>query len=719
MADTAKHIGSAIKQPQTNDTAVSTGARVSNERGAELERWREAKRSLVFASDVDGAYIDLYKEAKQDILKLRLKDSTDEAYHRAELQRILKDGGTLVLDLRDADPKLIKEWNSLYDFDAAGKGVQQISEKLVIIALADKYSEPPPESVTSRSAKFYDQSGVKQRDPLDVLKIEASSEGAKSVNLYHDADPKTWRYELLGSTKKPGALIEAMKNGEALEIQNALLDQSSRGGAYDPELANLLRQVAVERRIMNNGEWVYANDGFKLVLTQSEVSAPRQLTLQGENEAEHQDDRAGRLSTFYVNRHTVGMLFSRTVINSGKGKIAIKTGLLDIVPDKHQPAPIKFVITEDLPLGKWNKLLSHPVFQDNTLAKPIIAVRSGVLVPKKFRDLQSGELKAESDSRTKTTHTPRLTPLSEISNAIATQSNVVHLRGELDLAQSALKIALKDKDPIYLQMTPYRSDEELWESVQVEVAGERKIVIPKMSAALEKLRSPDGVVVLSGIDSRSDLFKEQPGLLAPEPYLLVHGKVVAINGKLILVERAAEGERDAKPLSSDRIKSHLRIDNKLLEKLKEFEQALTSIPPHFGAVDKELYPSTPRTNLNKLKLLVSEHREQQDWAKAADLVFGGDYGLHPEARAFIRVQARRVFDTDTTDTPAISAKVVTAVQNSSGELAESSSHMWRLLDSLNGAALVKVGVSGAYSQKIGHLFAERSATPGYPVDNLV
>jgi hypothetical protein len=29
------------------------------------------------------------------------------------------------------------------------------------------------------------------------------------------------------------------------------------------------------------------------------------------------------------------------------------------------------------------------------------------------------------------------------------------------------------------------------------------------------------------------------------------------------------------------------------------------------------------------------------------------------------------------------------------------------------------GVDGAYSQKIGHLFAERSATPGYPVDNLV
>jgi hypothetical protein len=25
----------------------------------------------------------------------------------------------------------------------------------------------------------------------------------------------------------------------------------------------------------------------------------------------------------------------------------------------------------------------------------------------------------------------------------------------------------------------------------------------------------------------------------------------------------------------------------------------------------------------------------------------------------------------------------------------------------------------AYSQKIGHLFAERSATPGQPVDNLV
>jgi hypothetical protein len=30
-----------------------------------------------------------------------------------------------------------------------------------------------------------------------------------------------------------------------------------------------------------------------------------------------------------------------------------------------------------------------------------------------------------------------------------------------------------------------------------------------------------------------------------------------------------------------------------------------------------------------------------------------------------------------------------------------------------------LGVSNAYSQKIGHLFAERSATPGYPVDNSV
>jgi len=81
-------------------------------------------------------------------------------------------------------------------------------------------------------------------------------------------------------------------------------------------------------------------------------------------------------------------------------------------------------------------------------------------------------------------------------------------------------------------------------------------------------------------------------------------------------------------------------------------------------------------------------------------VFGGDYGLHPEARAFIRVQARRIFDANTTDTPTISAKVVAAVQNSSGELAESSSHMWRLLDSLNGVALAKVGVSETFTANL-------------------
>jgi hypothetical protein len=257
-----------------------------------------------------------------------------------------------------------------------------------------------------------------------------------------------------------------------------------------------------------------------------------------------------------------------------------------------------------------------------------------------------------------------------------------------------------DKSPTYLQMTPYRSDEELWESIQIEAVGDKKRIVPQISEALKKLQDPDGVVVLSGIDSRSELFNEQPGLLSPSPYLLVHGKVVAITGKLILVERAANGQPDAKPLNSDLIQQHLTSDQDLLNKLREFEETLASIPPYLGAVDKELYPDAPRTNLNKLRLFIAEHQACNDWARAADLVFGGDYGLHPEARAFIRVQARKIFDTNTTDSPAISAKVVTAVQNSSGELAESSSHMWRLLDSLNGAALAKLEVSEQFTAKL-------------------
>jgi len=691
-------------------TAVSPATELSSARKSELGRWLEAKRALVFSSDVDGAYGDLYKAHRERppdtstdlsnrsrILKLRLKDSTDEAYHRRELQEILRDGGTLVLDLRGADPKLIKEWNSLYDFDAAGKGVQSVSDKLVIVALADTAAEAPPESVTSRSAKFYDQSKEKQADPLAALAVNVAPDGTAKINLHHDADPKTWRHELLGSTKRDGALIKAMKEGLALEIQNAPLDPNSRGGAYDPELANLLRQVVVEKRIMNNGQWVYASENFKLALAAVEVHAPQDVRLQGENETLHKETAAGRLSTFYVNRHTVGMLFSRTVINSGSGKVARKTGLLDIVPQSDKAAPIKFVITEDLPLGKWNKLLSHSVFHDRERAKPIIGVRAGVSIPKKFRELQSDTSKAESGSRTKTTDTPEATALGEVSKAIAADSKVLLVRGDLDLVHAELKAALKAKRPTYLQMTPYRSDEELWESVQVKQLEATKRIVPEISEALKKLQRSDGVVVLSGIDSRSDLFKEQPGLLAAEPYLLVHGKVVAITGKLILVERSAQGQSDAKPLSHNLIKSHLTKNRKLLGKLQEFEQALASIPPQLGAVDKELYPNAPRTNLNKLKLFLAEYKEQQDWAKAADLVFGRDYGLHPEARAFIRVQARRIFDANTTDTPTISAKVVAAVQNSSGELAESSSHMWRLLDSLNGAALAKLTVSEKFT----------------------
>ncbi len=667
---------------------------LSGERTAELGRWLEAKRSLVFSGDVDGAYLDLYRyatstsEGEVSILKLRLKDSSDEAYHRQELQRILRDGGTLVLDLRGADPKLIKEWNSLYDFDAAGKGVQQISKHLRIIALADKDAPAPPESVTSRSAKFYDQSNQKKIDPLSDLS-SVPDEAASSINLHQDADPKTWRYELLGSQRRQGALIEALQKGVTLEIKNAPLDQSSKAGAYDAELANLLRQVVIEKRIMHNNEWVYAQSGFELRLTYTNENIPAGLKIQAEDESNHSDTRAGKLSTFYVNSHTVGMLFSRTVINNGK--LQRRTGLLDIRPE-NGAAPIKFVITQDLPLGKWNKLLSHPALHDAGVSITV-AVKDGVSIPKKYRELQSETLQSRVRRRGSMGNTPEPVQLKEISSAIS-DKKVVLVRSELDLAHAEINKQLGDISPVYVQLTPYRSDEELWEGVKVD--RENKKFVLERTRALKTLLDPRGVVILSGVDSRSDFFNEQPGLTASEPYLLVHGRVVSIVGKLILVERPSAIE---KALSIEK-REHLEVSSKLFKQLQKFTEALATIPAHSGAVDKELYPSQPRTNLNKIRVLIAQYKSCKDWASAADLVFGGDYGLHPEARAFIRVQARRIFESETKKSPAINSHVITAVQDSSGELAESSSHMWRLLDSLNGAAVKQVEISGDFTAKL-------------------
>ena len=104
--------------------------------------------------------------------------------------------------------------DSLYDFDAAGKGVQEISRDLRIVALADRDANTPPESVTSRSAKFYDQSKDTKPDPLLSLQSDPNTKDTHKINLHQDADPKTWRYELIGDQKKPGALIAAMQNGE-------------------------------------------------------------------------------------------------------------------------------------------------------------------------------------------------------------------------------------------------------------------------------------------------------------------------------------------------------------------------------------------------------------------------------------------------------------------------------------------------------------------------
>jgi hypothetical protein len=151
---------------------------------------------------------------------------------------------------------------------------------------------------------------------------------------------------------------------------------------------------------MHAGKWVYAQGLFRVTLTHCELEQPHDFRLQAEGEAAHTDKSADRLSTFYVNRHTVGMLFSRTVINSKTGKLARKTGLLDIVPSEGE-APIHFVITEALPLGKWNKLLSHPAFSSEKKAKPIIAVRAGVAIPKRFKQLQSEQLKAVGEVRNK------------------------------------------------------------------------------------------------------------------------------------------------------------------------------------------------------------------------------------------------------------------------------------------------------------------------------
>ncbi len=689
MGNTAKDTTTTHRESH----ASSLSSAVSPERVAEINRWLEAKRSLVFSGDVDGAYIDLHRnhttsnENSHGILKLRLKDSTDEAYHRQELQKILKEGGVLVLDLRGADPKLIKEWNSLYDFDAAGKGVQEISSDLRIVALADRDAHTPPESVTSRSAKFYDQRKDTKPDPLLALQGDHNTKDTHKINLHQDADPKTWRYELIGDQKKPGALIAAMQNGTSLEIQNAPLDQNSKGGVYDPELANLLRQVAIEKRIIHKGEWVYAQSGFELKLSSIKENIPEALKIETEDESTHSDTRAGRLSTFYVNRHTIGMLFSRTVIHDGK--LRRKTGLLDIRPE-NSVAPIKLVITEDLPVGKWNKLLSHPALRDSQIT---VAVRESVSVPKPYRSLQSDKLQARVKSRDKAGEAPKPTQLKDLKDAVSSQ-NITLLRAELDLAHAEIKKQLNDKSPVYLQVTPYRSDEELWEGIAVD--RENKKFLVEKTAALKALQDPSGVVVLSGIDSRIELFHEQPGLNAPEPYLLVHGRVVPIIGKLILVERSKNNSQ----VLSDEKREHLGVPKNLFKKLKEFEEALKTIPAHLGAIDKELYPSEPRTNLNKLALLVAQAKSSKDWAAAVDLVFGGDYGLHPEARAFIRVQARRIFESGTRKSPALSSQVIRAVQDSSGKLAESSSHMWRLLDAFNGAALKQVTVSDSFTARL-------------------
>ncbi len=487
-------------------------------RGLAFSQQPDAIDSLLRAYSKRNAkpYLRVTVHDPEDLSALRVAVRLEKGklvQKTSALKKLLYEtGGILYLDYANSDPKLVEEFNSLFDQTPRfeGKGV---SDELLVVGVMDRQLFARyPVSFYSRYRKIIHKE-LKEEDPLKQVTAPPKNYVGEKINLHFSSQYESilvgkYFFDAKGELqfgtgdvefKPEGVLVQAMREGKPLLLENAPWENK--------KLSHFIRQLLIEQGVRVNGDFVSIQSGFQLyrrdVDEAKEANAATHVTPNSDKEV------------LILNRETLDSFY--TLVHIADKKMKQLPGWIQT--DGKQ---IAVRVTEPLPDEVWHQLFHAP--------RPLeIQVLNPEWVPLCYRD----KIKKGFE---------QIQKLNEpISWEEWPQHQGVYLQAaDLNLLSEKIKSRLKETVHVF-PITPETMISELTGSLEVSGSGESAVGhdfefrVPK-NGVIEALQRGDAVI-LEGIDRNPTLLKQLQSLLISKPYWVVNGQKIFLKtypGRLIL-----------------------------------------------------------------------------------------------------------------------------------------------------------------------------------------
>lgn len=697
-----------------------------------LTKVLSSKRGLVFTDNPDALYAALRQRVKGPTLRLCLQEQSvvlalskllhiDEAGgthidEEGPLIKMIKEGGTLFIDYSNSDPKIVEQFNSLFDKPAYYRR-WLANPNLTIVGAIDPAAERRKKVEDRYPVSFYRRFKRKVRihnipdeDPLETrVKRGAALEGAVTLDMLENPN---FQKKLVGRTfvrnriqVQAGAFVEAIRaHNEALAKGQIPLPLVLRGAPWQNRwFTDFLRQAFETGSFLFNGEYVEVPRDLTIVRVDRNYSqGVEDKQIVGTQEADI------TRPAWTINSETMPLLFSRMEVIEAEEELGKRTGQLFEGPGLLEEGPLRLRITETLPDWVWNEIMHAP--------HPIqVEVLPGVVVPSIYRQFQATGSKQAFAK-------PALKTWDE-----AKEGKVVVVESkDLDFVQLKVEEETSSKSFVH-NVTPDTTMDQLLSSIEIQTRAEGFGFSSEDQPLIQALRLGRSVI-LNGLESNEKLARQLETVLYDDPYLVVNNKresLTALSGKLILtcriplyafsnaqnraqleltdeeLEKILARELKKEPEKFKEIMELLEIISKLpaaahrhheLARQEEAHPIWRRLFPGLNVDERSrLYPSEPYLGLSRLRLLY----KYDSLLEGFEDVFISSYADDPEVAAFLRTTARLVLDEEEPGRRAntIAGRKLFRILNKTMDPNEWQLYLWQLADTLSLAQLKQISIS--------------------------
>lgn len=658
------------RQDKLSPTSSFTAAAWSSFLDQDLIALLESTKGLAFSQqpdEIDKLLTGFSHRAGQHYIRITVRDPEDLSALRVALslkngklkkqdsplkKLLYETGGILFLDYANSDPKLVEEFNSLFDDTPRFEGKEVSDELLVVGVMNRRYFARYPVSFYSRYRKVI-QKKLEVNDPLyDVISPPGDYEGYR-INLHYSSQYEellTGKYffnlegELqfgVSSFNNVGEievlpeaiLIKAMKEGKSLLIENGPWEEKER-------FRHFVRQILIQGGVTVNGEFVEARPGFKLYRTKIDES--RNITPG--SEVTPNDN----LPAIVVNLETADQLFSISRIDPETQNMIQFPGWIQSPGEK-----IILRVTEPLPDEIWHQIFHAP--------RPVqVQVVNPEWVPKEYRRIIQKNFDKKQEPRKK------------LSWEEGKRVKGVYFQADsLTVLRERLKSELEREVWVY-PVTPETTLSDLTGSMEVQGSetspvGHDFLIRYPEEGVLQALKEGKSVV-LEGVDRNRSLFKLLEPALGTQAYWIVNGEKVSLDGypgQLILTgsQNLSAGIWDANtvlmepeetkktirllmtryfygPAADKKLPYNEAVFSQILNRLFQLEILFQEMPV---PIEEGAVPPQFQLGIEKLKILFEMPLlSEADLLEAFERVYLAPYANQAEVHSYMRVQLKKI-----------------------------------------------------------------------------